>query len=320
MGEQDFEKYFEENAVDGALPEEAMVKLLTGDLGDTGDSPAPEPEAEPATEQTDDDSAKADEAAEETPVVLAKDGKNTIPYEKLVEAREEAKAAKAEREALMQEMESIKAMLADNQEAPKTEQADPEAGPVADELQDLKDQLADLPEVIEFVERYTGNQLKQVEMLKAQIEALTAQIEPIRKTEQTRVVEDHFRAITTAHADAEKIIESPEFVEWKGKQPSFTQEAYDAVLERGTAQQVIELFSTFKDATGWGKADATAGDTAAPRTVKVNTPKSLSDIPAGTAAPHDEAEALTQMSQTGRLFKMMNLDNEKREDLMSRLV
>lgn len=319
MGEQDFEKYFEENAVDGALPEEAMVKLLTGDLGDTGDSPAPEPEAEPATEQTEDDSAAADEADEETPVVLARDGKNTIPYEKLVEAREEAKAAKAEREALMQEMESIKAMLAEK-DAPKTEQAEHEAGPVADELQDLKDQLADLPEVIEFVERYTGSQLKQVEMLKAQIEALTAQIEPIRKTEQTRVVEDHFRAITTAHADADKIVESPEFVEWKGKQPSFTQEAYDAVLERGTAQQVIELFSAFKGATGWGKTDATAGDTAAPRTVKVNTPKSLSDIPAGTTSPHDEAEALTQMSQTGRLFKMMNLDNEKREDLMSRLV
>jgi len=319
MGEQDFEKYFEENAVDGALPEEAMVKLLTGDLGDTGDSPAPEPEAEPAAEQTDDDSGKADEAAEETPVVLAKDGKNTIPYEKLVEAREEAKAARAEREALMQEMESIKAMLAEK-DAPKTEQAEPEAGPVADELQDLKDQLADLPEVIEFVERYTGSQLKQVEMLRAQIEALTAQIEPIRKTEQNRVVEDHFRAITTAHADADKIVESPEFVEWKGKQPSFAQEAYDAVLERGTAQQVIELFSAFKESTGWGKADATAGETAAPRTVKVNTPKSLSDIPAGTAAPHDEAEALTQMSQTGRLFKMMNLDNEKREDLMARLV
>ena len=314
MGEQDFEKYFEENAVDGALPEEAMVKLLTGDLGDTGDSPAPEPEAEPATEQADDGSA------EETPVVLAKDGKNTIPYEKLVEAREEAKAARAEREALMQEMESIKAMLADKQEAPRTEQADTETGPVADELQDLKDQLADLPEVIEFVERYTGSQLKQVEMLKAQIEALTAQIEPIRKTEQTRVVEDHFRAITTAHADADMIVESPEFVEWKGKQPSFTQEAYDAVLERGTAQQVIELFSTFKDATGWSKADATAGDTEAPRTVKVNTPKSLSDIPGGTAAPHDEAEALTQMSQTGRLQKMLNLDPSKIEDLMARLV
>ena len=319
MGEQDFEKYFEENAVDGALPEDAMVKLLTGDLGDTGDSPAPEPEAEPATEQTDDDSAKADEAAEETPVVLAKDGKNTIPYEKLVEAREDAKAARAEREALMQEMESIKAMLT-KKDAPRTEQAEPEAGPVTDELQDLKDQLADLPEVIEFVERYTGNQLKQVEMLKAQIEALTAQIEPIRKTEQNRVVEDHFRAITTAHADADKIVESPEFVEWKGKQPSFTQEAYDAVLERGTAQQVIELFSAFKGATGWGKADATAGDTAAPRTVRVNTPKSLSDIPAGTAAPHDEAEALTQMSQTGRLQKMLNLDPSKIEDLMARLV
>ena len=319
MGEQDFEKYFEENAVDGALPEDAMVKLLTGDLGDTGDSPAPEPEVEPAIEQTDGDSAKADEPDDETPVVLAKDGKNTIPYEKLVEAREEAKAAKAEREALMQEMESIKAMLAEK-EAPKTEQTASEDGPVADELQDLKDQLADLPEVIEFVERYTGNQLKQVEMLKAQIEALTAQIEPIRKTEETRAVEDHFRAITTAHADAEKIVESQEFTEWKGKQPSFAQEAYDAVLERGTAQQVIELFSAFKESTGWGKTAATAGDTAAPKTVKVNTPKSLSDIPAGTAAPHDEAEALTQMSQTGRLQKMLNLDPSKIEDLMARLV
>ena len=319
MGEQDFEKYFEENAVDGALPEEAMVKLLTGDLGDTGDSPAPEPEAEPAIEQADDDSAKADEAAEETPVVLAKDGKNTIPYEKLVEAREEAKAARAEREALMQEMESIKALLAEK-EAPKTEQTAAEAGPVADELQDLKDQLADLPEVIEFVERYTGSQLKQVEMLKAQIEALTAQIEPIRKTEETRAVEDHFRPITTAHADAEKIVESQEFTEWKGKQPSFAQEAYDAVLERGTAQQVIELFSAFKESTGWGKTAATAGDTAAPKPVKVNTPKSLSDIPAGTAAPHDEAEALAQMSQTGRLQKMLNLDPSKIEDLMARLV
>ena len=117
------ETFFEQNAVDGVLGEEAMVKLLTGDMGENtaGETPEPaqdgevKPEQQPAYNQSEGEGKPEDATATgegEEPVILAKDGKNIIPYEKLIEAREEAKAAKAETQVLMQEMESIKEQIA----------------------------------------------------------------------------------------------------------------------------------------------------------------------------------------------------------------
>ena len=154
MGEQDFEKFFEENAVDGVLPEEAVVRLLVGDTegeNNSGDAPDSAPTEEPATSEP---AAEADAApegdgkpdADEEPVILAKDGRNTIPYEKLVEARNEAKAAREEREALLQEMESIKAQLAAKADDGKGE---PAPADMDAELEDLKEQLSDLPDSLQ---------------------------------------------------------------------------------------------------------------------------------------------------------------------------
>lgn len=336
------ESFFEQNAVDGALSDEAMAKLLTGDLGDTvapstdsGDTPAPAPDTAVTKEATGDNAeppagdGKPDggtEGDDEPSAVLAKDGKNIIPYEKLVEAREEAKAAREANQALMQEMESIKQALADlngqQQGAPKAEEA-AAATPQENELAELKEQLSDLPEVIAFVEKYTGSHLQQIDMLKQQIAILTSKLEPIAQTAEKRVAEDHFTAIKTAHADADAIVESKEFSEWMSKQPSFARAAYDSVLERGTTQQVIEMFQAFKDATQWGQTapPASAGDTAQPgKPVKVVTPKSLSDIPAGSAPHHDEAEALTQMPMNNLIQKMMSMDPAKINEMVSRLV
>ena len=327
MGEQDFEKFFEENAVDGVLPEEAVVRLLVGDTegeNNSGDAPDSAPTEEPATNEP---AAEADAApegdgkpdADEEPVILAKDGKNVIPYEKLVEARNEAKAAREEREALLQEMESIKAQLAAKADDGKGE---PAPADMDAELEALKEELSDLPEVVAFVEKFAGSKLSQIDMLRQKLENLEAQVEPIRRSSQDQAIEAHFQAIRTAHPDADNIVDSKEFTGWLDGQPSFVRETYNAVLERGSAQQVAEMFSAFKAATpAWGKA--TGGETPAPKQKPMktqDTPRSLSDIPAGSPPVTDEAEAIMQMSDTGRMFKMLDMDNAKREDLLRRLV
>lgn len=346
--ELNLDSYFEQHAVDGTLPDEAMANLLTGDPGDTaapsadsGTTPDPAPES---TEKANNDAAgakagdgkpgdTADAEGDSQPVVLAKDGKNVIPYEKLVEAREEAKAAREENQALMQEMESIKAMVSglNNQQAgqPPAQTAEPQApeqSAIDAELADLKEQLADLPEVVAFVERATKGPLHQIELLKQQVEALTGQIAPMQANAQKSEAEAHYQAIKSAHYDADAIVDAPEFGTWLQKQPSFVQDSYSAVLERGTAKQVVELFTAFKDATGWGKeSNATAGDTAAPAgnqpaKVRTTTPTTLSDIPAGAAPHHDEAEALMQMPAHLLVQKFLSMDPAKVAELLPKLV
>ncbi|MDX9893861.1 MAG: hypothetical protein RBS34_00345 [Desulfofustis sp.] len=355
-GAVDFETYFEQHATDGVLTDEAMARLLTGDMGETaatatadsGDAPTPAPET-PGAKADDGPAATDPQAGDGKPgdaegaedgdgeaVILGKSGKNIIPYEKLVEAREEAKAAREANQALMQEMESIKATLA------AMNSGQPEAGPAnsgegqpqaagdsaasesssADtdaELANLKEQLADLPEVVEYVERITKGPLQQIAALKQQVEMLQGQVQPVIKTAQENVVESHYKAIRDAHADADAIVDSKEFGEWMQKQPSFARDAYVQVLEHGTAGQIVEMFSAFKDATGFGKQSSPAPGNKAP--VKEQpTPTSLSDIPAGSAAHHDEAESMMQMSTTALLQKMLNMDPTKINELLPKLV
>ena len=105
----------------------SVVSRLLQVLGHSSDPP-PDPEPVDAAEDGSAGDGKPDpeEPADDEPVVLAKDGKNTIPYEKLVEARNEAKAAREEHARLVQEMESIKAALAEKQAGPKADEQDEE--------------------------------------------------------------------------------------------------------------------------------------------------------------------------------------------------
>jgi vacuolar-type H+-ATPase subunit E/Vma4 len=62
---------------------------------------------------------------------------------------------------------------------------------------------------------------------------------------QNERLQNHFSAIAAAHKDFMDVVESPEFEAWKAAQPN--QDQIAQVIERGSAQQIIDMLSAFKD-------------------------------------------------------------------------
>lgn len=63
----------------------------------------------------------------------------------------------------------------------------------------------------------------------------------------------HYATIFDAHPDAEDAAESSEFSAWKAEQQDDVRAEIERVLECGTTEQVVKVFSDFKAATGWVK-------------------------------------------------------------------
>lgn len=329
----EIEAYFEQNAVDGVLTDDAMANLLIGNMGETaapaesGDAPDPAPQSDEANLKTEDqagdgklDPAEGDAA---DPIVLAKDGKNVIPYGKLTEAREEAKAYREQTAALMQEMESIKAMLAQGQQPGATQpDAVAEPAPAAVDIAALEREY--------YNATMDGEEDRAVEIrVKINSELMRqAREDVIREVGSQQSARDQQAAVQTAQSALDSAA-----IEVSGKYPVLD-------LENGGDPEKVGEVVEYRDflihvkgipahdalrqaaekVLGKVEVKAPASDTVAPKTVKTNTPTSLSDIPAGSAAHHDEAEALTQMSHVNMVQKMMGMDPSKIEALISKMV
>lgn len=341
---KDFETYFEQNATDGALSDDAMAKLLVGDMGDTATADAVEvPATAPAEEQAKElppeqtpagDGKQADDASggdEEKPVILAKDGVNTISYDKLVEAREKAKLATEEAQALRQETESLKREI-EAMNAGKGQpslQAKQEAEPIAQVdiaqlerewyeamLDDNTDKMVEIRGEINSEiarktrEEITGELRAEQSAKEQQATAITAQ-QLLDKAAAETVKQYPELDTSDGAGDAEKVAEIVEYrdflIESKGIAP------HEAL--RKAAKRIM----------GEPKAheQPAAGDTAAPKVVppvKERIPTTMSDIPGGTAPHHDEAEAMMQLSNTALLGKMMGMTPDKIMETLSRVV
>ena len=146
--------------------------------------------------------------------------------------------------------------------------------------------------------------------------ALRQELAPITTQHQMSEVEKHYGAIYQAHPDADSVVESQELERWIASKPSFTQDAYRSVLNpegTGTARQVIELISTFKEETGATKAapapapsvDPKAAAKAAIAAAQPAVPTSLSDFPGGRAGPTSFTDRMASMSEV-ELFNAVN--------------
>ena len=328
-----------QNLVTGATGEisqdQMAAMLLGGDVpaigeGETADNatatadsgkPGAAPELETKqVESTDTGVEKTTDTEEKVePVILAKDGKHTIEYQKLVDAREEARFWKAKAEEASTALESTKVELAGKLMAAKQEDAKTGGSAAEEELAKL---FQDFPELEEGVRKLVDERLAAIEEKIAPV---------VQKTEEAAVVdatEAHFKSIREAHSDFESVVESKEFDNWVKAQPSFVREQYQLVCEKGTAPQVIEMLDAYKGAAGLNKPAETntskedvagkaqevvAKATAAP-------PASLSDLPAGAAAHHDEAEAVRSMNPMQLIGKFDGKSPQQIMDLMSRVI
>lgn len=327
-------EYFQEHAADGDLTDAQMAELLALPEGDTAtlfaDSGKPTPAPEQTAVETSASAPTTDTTtpADSKPTLLAKDGVHTIPYDKLVEAREAEKHWKAQAEAAQQQLAQLQAQADQRAAAGQAPTATDVAAATAAAAIDAgvdPDLFGDFSE-----ESIAKGVQKLVDARLATIEAkLAATLQPLQAKAQMTEAERHFAAIHAAHPDAESVAESAELRNWINQHPSFVRSGFEAVLAQGTTEQVIEMLSAFKAATGRTQTPNAAAQnaeaTAKAVIAKAQTagPASLSDIPGSAAGPADELEAIRQMAtsdQAGSLIeRLQGMSEEKRNALIARL-
>ncbi|OLU22961.1 hypothetical protein BVH03_22185 [Pseudomonas sp. PA15(2017)] len=346
------DEFIQQHAPDGVLTAEQAAQLIElaeqGDTGavssEEGSAPvvAPEAAAAPEAVAAADDvpkpnepvAATQDEVDPANAVILAKDNKHTIPYDRLVEAREGRQAAEGKaQEALQKLQEAEKELSALREQA--QQRADVGAAPT-----DADKNLAVAEAAIEagidpeiFGDFSPEEMAKGVQKLIATsvptliAQALQQQLAPLQQKQATTEHEAHLALIHAKHPDLDSILESTELQAWIDSQPSFARPGYQAVIGTGSAEQVIEFLDTYKAATG--KAQAAAAPSAesvkeaakkAIAAAKPQVPASLSDIPGGKVGPATGHEALATLGATDMAEALMDKSPEQIEAFLNRSV
>ena len=278
--------------------------------------------------------AQATQDDEKPAPIASKSGEYTIPYEKLTSARTERDQYKAEAAQLREQLASLTAAQASNfaaaQQQAQTRADAGQAPTQADSnlalAQAAAAQGVDVAIFGDFSEEGIANGVAQ---LVAQMEAranarveekVNAALAPLREREAQSAVNAHQQAIYGAHPDADEVYESSEFKAWMGNQPSYARAAIEYTLANGTAQQVVEVFSTFKGATGKGTpADAVSKALAK---AQQQPPMSLSELPGASASGNGDAERVAALAgdPAALLDFMAGLSPEKQTRLMNSVV
>ena len=330
------QEFLQEHAPDGVMTPQQAAQLLALAQGDTGTTVL-ETDGVPgavAAKEPDLQAVQAPEvkpAAEPDPantVILAKDGKHTISYEKLVEAREakqQAEARTAELEAQLQVLQA--------QQAQATTQGQPQATAAenAAVAQAAIEQGVDLSVFGDFSEEAIAKGVqaltaKEVERVTAQLRTEMAEmaklVKPVLEKQQADTATAHHNAVREAHPDIDSLAESRELLDWIAGQPSFARAGYEAAYQNGDAGQVIELLNAFKGATGKTQPAPAQDVRAAARAIVAKTPApvpaSLSDIPGGTAGPASRFEALASMSPLAKLAAMEEMTPAQQQAYLNR--
>lgn len=259
-------------------------------------------------------------------VVLAKDGKHTIDFSVLADTREkaqqfqdQAQQFQAKYEAAEQELAALKAAAqarADNGEAPTA------ADTMVAAAQAAMDAGVDITLFGDFseeamaagIDKHVNNRVAatvEAKVAAAVKAAVDEALAPLRAKEQAETADAHVSAVLAAHPDAGSIAQSVELDNWIKTQPSYLQPAMRQVQEGGTTEQVIELISNFKAATGatqtaapGHKQAAQAAQEAISR-VTAPVPASLSDIPGGRPGDVTLNDRMASMSEID-MFNAVN--------------
>jgi hypothetical protein len=318
------DEFFQNLDAENITPEQAAQMLEFGLEGDTGTMPetvseapdAPTEQADVADQGAGDSSEAGQEAqAEPEPVLLAKDGKHTIPYEKLVEAREGERHWKAQAEAAAAELDKLREQAQTRADAGEAPTVTDQNAAIAQEAIDQgidPDIFGDFSE-----EDLAKGVLKLIDQrMQQQAQQMTEQ--------QTReaAAKAHYDAIYAVHPDADSIIESKELGEWVATQPAHVKLGIETVLNTGSAQQVVDVFTAFKQATGKAQSadDIRAKARQAAESAKQEPPVSLSDIPGGRASGATLEEQVAGLDGTDLLERMQDMSPDQIESLLNRLI
>lgn len=198
----------------------------------SGKEPDPTPAASPDA-STDEPPAEATPAAVPEPADAAAAPVETPPALDTTKIVADAVAA---------------AIAATKTAAPVVEEPAAPAGPTAEELAAEEQFRKDWPEHAAREDRLKAEVSDLKKMLTETVELLKGQIAPVIAATNQTAEERHRATIVAAHPDVEAIV--PEVIKWVATQPKILQPQYNAVLEQGTAADVIELFDIYKKAVG----------------------------------------------------------------------
>ena len=272
--------------------------------------------------------AQATQDDEKPAPIASKSGEYTIPYEKLTSARTERDQYKAEAAQLREQLASLTAAQASNfaaaQQQAQTRADAGQAPTQADQNLAMAQAAAaagvDVSLFGDFSEEGIAKGVAALveQRAAALVDAKLAEaLAPFKQREAKQQVDAHTGAIYAAHPDADEVFESAEFKRWMGAQPAFARAGIEYAMTNGAAQDVIDVFSSFKAATGKGTpADAV---TRALEKAQAQPPASLSDLPGAAASGATEAERVTAMASNpaALLDYMAGLSPEKQNRLMN---
>ena len=225
VGNDEFELMFLQES--GGEPEAVAEPLET-----TAEVPEVE---EPKVEEPE---PKVEELKVEVPKVEDPEPKVVEPKLKVVEPKVEDPAAVAAREAqdAKNAERTKRAQLAEDEQALMAE---------------VKKDFPDIARVQDIQQRIIEARVEAA--LDERFAAMEKRYAPALDTAQVVAKNEFERKVLKTHEDAFAIL--PEVEKWIETQPTILKNAYNAVLDNGTAADAVELLTLFKDAAGRSKVE-----------------------------------------------------------------
>lgn len=251
--EEEFEKAFTEaTAESNEDSEEALEPQESQDPESTEEVPQ-HPTEDQSTSAPEDyqDSGEGEEESEggeetDYKALYEKEVQRTKSWEGRIKAANER--AKAAEEAL-----KTRSTLEDKSETTPAEEAvedDPELAALFEEIPELEKPFKSLVEK-------RGAEIAQ-KIVKAEIEKLRPTFEKVETFTRQTETEAHFLQIEKAHPDYRKYVDNGALNAFIESQPSFVRSRMQEITTSGTAEEVIELFDTFKQSNSKRKAGSTS--------------------------------------------------------------
>ncbi len=323
MSGRNLESFMEDASAFDALSDDDKARLFNGDTleGETDASAAlvaanaeetgaaPDAGVVGATEEV--------KTPEAEPVVQAKDGQHIIPFSELEAARERARV-------LEQEVLTLKAAAAGQE---TTQQPAESATPVAtDQMALLRDLMREQNEALIMTDTDKASEIgMKILAIQQEISDQRAIAASNARDAQRQEKDAQESAMANAQARANVLVEKYPFLNPQGAEKN--QVAIDGVvaerdrlMAQGVAfadaieQAVAKVAPMFESSTTKpSNADVAKKAAEAISKAKAQVPTSLSQVPAGSMAHHDENEAIRNMDM-GRLSR--TLEGKSPDEIM----
>lgn len=314
------------------LSDDDKARLFAGESieGDTTstDIPSGEENSETpaAVAQVGTEEGEQGDATGDDPVIVAKDGKHTIPYQELLDARETAKQLEQQ---IKEQGEQLAKLQQSAEAAPVPVVVKATETPPAMVDIDALERAAgeawiegDADKAVDLRRQINAELMRRAEEnVQSAIEQKTAQNTEagLFSTTVTKSLERYpFLDAKAETANPEAIKEVVEFRDVYIAQGFASHEALaKAVAKIGPFYEKPPAAEVTKPTP---EADAATLAAAAIAQIKQKVPISLSEVPAGSTAPHDEAEAIREMSGLSLMNKFHGKTPDQIMELMSRVI